>query len=567
MKNLLKFFILTLFLTTTHTSKAQNFIWAKAMGGTSYDSSFSIVTDAAGNVYTTGFFSGTVDFEPGTGITNLTSFGSEDIFISKLDNFGNFVWAKSIGGWAYDGGFSITTDAAGNIYLTGLFNQTVDFDPGPGTAYLSPGNEQNIFICKWDASGNFVWVESIGGQDIQSAAFTATDAAGNVYLSSFFSGTIDFGAGPGAVSLTSAGQEDIFVCKLDAAGNFVWAKRTGGPQGDGGTDIYPDAVGNVYSTGSFRGTVDFDPGSGTANLTSAGNSDIFIRKLDTAGDFVWAKSMGGQDNDSGRSISIDAAGTIYSTGSFRGTADFDPGTGTHNLTSDGENDIFISKLNAAGNFVWAKSIGGLNYEFALSNTTDTNGNVYITGKFIDTVDFDPGTGTHNLTSVGQEDFFVCQLDSLGNFVWAKTMGGSDDDGAISMTADVAGNIYTTGYFMQTVDFDPGTGTHNLTSVGGRDIFILKLTGTNMGIEDLTTTTQINVYPNPTLGMVTINFDNYQGEKVKYTISDLTGKIVKQSSEVENNISVNLGNVSDGVYFLTVYNGNSRETYKIVKLDR
>jgi len=198
---------------------------------------------------------------------------------------------------------------------------------------------------------------------------------------------------------------------LAADGDFVWAKKMGGPGDDYGLGIAVDAAGNVYTTGWFQGTADFDPGPATFNLTSAGQSDIFVSKLDRAGNLVWAKQMGGTDWDAGFGIAVDAAGNVYTTGVFSGTVDFDSGPDTFNLTSAGQSDIFVSKLDSAGSFVWAKQMGGTSYDVGRGIAVDAAGNVYTMGDFGDTVDFDPGPGVFTLTSAGSYDIFVSKLSA------------------------------------------------------------------------------------------------------------------------------------------------------------
>ncbi|HLG35898.1 MAG TPA: SBBP repeat-containing protein, partial [Bacteroidia bacterium] len=398
-------------------SQTPNWLWAKQMSGTSQDYGYSIATDASSNVYATGFFSGTVDFDPGTGTFNLTSAGMQDIFISKLDASGNFVWAKQMGGTDNDYGSSISLDAAGNVYTTGSFQGTVDFDPGPG-----------VF------------------------------------------------------NLTAAGGWDIFVSKFDGSGNFTWAKRMGGISTDRSFSIALDLAGSgdVYTTGFFMGTADFDPGAGVFNLNADATTDIFISKLDGSGNFVWAKAIGSAAGVIySYSLALDVSGNVYTTGDFWGTIDFDPGAAVFNLTPVGFWDIFISKLDASGNFVWAKQMGGTGSGKGYSSiASDVSGNVYTTGFFYETVDFDPGVGTFNLTSAsaGEYDIFISKLNGSGNFVWAKRVGGPDGDFAYSIALDAAGSVYTTGGFSGTVDFDPGTGTFNLTSAGDWEIFVSKLDG-------------------------------------------------------------------------------------------
>ena len=208
-------------------------------------------------------------------------------------------------------------------------------------------------------------------------------------------------------------QAELLASPLYASGTFLWAKSMGGTSSDFANGIAVDSSGNVYTTGSFSGTADFDPGTGTADLTSAGSGDIFVSKLDSSGDFVWTKSMGGMDYDEGRSIAVDSSGSVYTTGYFQGTADFDPSVGTANLTSTGSDQIFVSKLDSSGDFVWAKSMGGTSDDGGSSIALDLSGNVYTTGGYYSTTaDFDPdGAGTANLTNAGGYDIFVSKLEN------------------------------------------------------------------------------------------------------------------------------------------------------------
>jgi len=466
------YFLLILALLGTLTM-AQNLEWAKQMGGTGDDYGNAIVVDASGNVYTTGYFNGTVDFNPGAGTYNLTSAGSTDIFISKLDASGNFVWAKQFGGTNGDNASSIAIDASGNVYTTGTFFGTVDFDPGAGVYNLTASVSNNVFISKLNSSGNFVWAKQLVSTSPDCANSIYVDGSGNVYTTGYFAGTVDFDPGAGTYNLTAASGNNIFISKLDATGSFVWAKQMVGASSSAGCSVKADVSGNVYTTGYFNGTVDFNPGAGTYNLTSAGSSDIFISKLNSAGNFVWADQIGGATGDYGNSIDVDGSGNVYTTGYFSGTVDFNPGAGTYNLTTAGSNNIFISKLNSSGSFVWAKQMVGASSSNSYSIKLDALKNVYTSGNFYGTVDFDPGAGIYNLASAGSVDVFMSKLDSAGNFAWARRMGGTSGDEGLSIDVDASGNVYTTGYFQGTADFDPGTGTFNLTSAGLSDIFVAK----------------------------------------------------------------------------------------------
>jgi hypothetical protein len=481
MKKIYSLFIATIFYVSIQAQPTLQ--WAKGMGGTGSERGNSIAVDVSGNVYTVGYFAGTVDFDPGVGIHNLTTSGANDIFISKLDATGNFVWAKSIGGTLNDEANSVAIDGVGNVYITGEFRSTVDFDPGVGVSNLTSASGSDVFIVKLDASGNFVWAKAVNASSGSRGNSIALDAFGNILCTGDFLGTGDFDPGIGTFNLTAPiGSADIFVLKLDVNGNFIWAKSMGGTTHEYGHSIAVDGSGNVYTTGRFQMTADFDPGVGVFNLVSNGDYDIFISKLDANGNFVWAKSMGSSIalDESGTEMKIDGNGNLLITGYFTGTVDFDPGIGSFNLISTGGHDIFILKLDLNGNFVWAKNIGGTGYEYGWSLAFDDLGDVYTTGRFQSTVDFDPGAGIFNLTSPSSDDIFISKLNSTGDFVWAVSLSGLGSNSGYGITLDVLGNIYTTGNFNGTIDVDPEAGIINMTANGLDDIFVHKMSPCSAG---------------------------------------------------------------------------------------
>ena len=320
------------------------------------------------------------------------------------------------------------------------------------------------------------WVNSLSGvNDDDEGNSITTDNLGNVYTVGRFSGSVDFDPGPSVSILTSTASWNAFISKFDAAGNFVWAKKI-----DGGLcqafGVTIDNNGNIYVTGFFSGPNDFDPGPGVFNLMDGGSFDGFVLKLDSSGDFVWAKNVvNGSGQDYSLSVNVDSNGNVYTTGRYRFTADFDPGPGTFNLSSNtGTYDVFISKLDSNGNFLWAKSAGGSEWDDGRSIVLDASGNCYITGYFKNTVDFDPGPGVVNLTSPSTGyDMYILKLDASGNFVWVKHISGTGQENAESIYIDGSGNIFTTGRYAGTVDFDPGPGVFNLTN-SLFTTFVLKL---------------------------------------------------------------------------------------------
>ncbi|MGH1493148.1 MAG: hypothetical protein ACRBK7_27750 [Acidimicrobiales bacterium] len=325
-----------------------DFVWARNVGGSSPDFASAVAVDAGGNTYTTGYLQGTADFDPGPGVSNLTSSGSGDVFVVKLDPAGDYSWARRMGGTGFDIAYGVAADAAGNSYTTGYFLGTADFDSGPGVSNLTSNGSNDVFVVKLDPAGNLLWARNMGGSGAEDGFGVGVDAAGNSYTTGRFSGTADFDPGPGVSNLTSSGSGDVFVVKLDSSGNLAWARNVGGSTDEAGNAVGVDAAGNSYTTGSFAGTADFDPGAGVLNLVSSGSGDVFVVKLDPSGDLVWARSMGGISNDRGRGVGSDGAGNVYTTGSFAGTADFDPGVGVSNLTSLGETEVFVVKLDPSG---------------------------------------------------------------------------------------------------------------------------------------------------------------------------------------------------------------------------
>lgn len=463
------------FFVTGDYTQAQNMKWASSFGGIGSDISNSITTDAAGNIYTTGFFQSTVDFDPGVGVFNLTSKGNEDIFITKQDASGDFKWAKQLSGQGFERGNAITTDAAGNIYTTGYFDGTVDFNPSSGVFNLTAEGQINVFISKLDENGNFVWAKSFGGSYGLGSSLT-TDNVGNIYMCGSFTQTVDFDPNAGTNNLTSFGETDIFICKLNSGGNFIWARQMGGLQYDYCKDISIDiSTGGVYTTGYFESTADFNPSNNaTFNITSQSEYDCFISKLDTAGNFTWAKSIGGVNWEIPKGITTDLKGNVYITGHFSETVDFDPNQGVSNLiSSEGSNDVFILKLNTIGNFVWAKKMGGPSTDEANAIITDALGNLYTTGYFRQTADFNPNSSVFNLNSAGGFDAFISKLDGDGNFIWAKSIGSFNSDYGKDIV--VKGDALTVlGSYQETVDFDPNLDIFNLTSNGVEDAFIIRL---------------------------------------------------------------------------------------------
>ena len=560
----------------TTTVQSPDWLWAKPINGTTSDASVSssaITLDKSGNTYTTGGFSGTVDFDPGVGTADLTSSTGGSGFILKTDATGNFVWAKQIGAAAV----AIVVDESGNVYTTGNLTGTADFDPGPGVFNLTSCANGDAFISKLDKDGNFVWAKSMFGLTTDAMTYVsaiALDFSGNVYTTGVFIGTADFNPGAEAFNITASGGMDIFISKLDSLGNFLWAKTMGGTSQELWSGaIAIDASGNFYNTGYFTGTVDFDPGEGIVDLSPLNGKiySAFISKYDASGSFVWVKQMGSSDNPflSGNSIALDVSGNIYTTGIFQDTIDFDPGSATFNLTATASStDIFVSKYTNSGDFIWAKAMGGTGHNSGTSIALDSFGNVFTTGVFQGAGDFNPGEGTFNLyqdPGSGYVGAYISKLDNLGNFIWANSIAGSTGGTQFSgvscpsIAIDATNNAFVTGGFSTpSVSF----GTIKLTKTDSySEGFIARFDNTITGIENVKKVDGISVYPNPTTGKFTISSNaanaieiyNVSGARV---YSDLNFK--QQTSK-----EIDLSGYAKGIYLVKIYDGAKIQSRKII----
>lgn len=569
MRILLISFFLSLFAICSLRAENPNLLWAKGIADCGGDGAKAIISDKFQNVYIAGHFDHEADFDPGNGVFTLTPKATHDIYILKLDSFGSFVWAKTIGGTESSYAESIASDALGNIYVTGFFNGTADFDPGTASFIMTSTGSDNAYILKLDQNGNFMWVKQIEGGSFSVVRSITLDASNNIYVTGSFSGKTDFDPSKGVYTLTSSGDtRDLFIEKLDESGNFVWAKQIGGIAADYGCSISVDPLGNVYTVGQYFGTVDFDPGAEIYNLNSIDNQiSRFILKLSTTGDFVWARQIQAASIDYGCAVAVDKSGNVYTTGGFAGIVDVDPGEGIFTLISSGGADIFILKLDKDGNFVWAKTIGSELFDFAQAIALDDSSNVYTTGTFRATADFDPGEQEVLLTpSSSNDEIFISKLDSYGNFQWALGIGSIDSDIGNSISVDSKGNVYSTGAFLSTVDFDPGIKNNPLTSTKAPGVYIQKLTQTPVNpntTEDLSEQST-SIYPNPASGYVTFDFGR-QITNGRIKLMNFLGQTVAEIAEVNgHSLSIDISTQPKGLYYFEVcYAGNS-ERVRVVK---
>ena len=413
-----------------------NVIWARRAGSTgsnTSDQGAAITLDPLGNIYITGEYQRTATF----GGLSVTSVGNGDVFIAKYDNAGNVLWVRSAGGQYGDGGSAIAADTAGNCYVTGFYTGTsATFG---GTALTNTGGQYDghSFLAKYDTSGNFLFVKPEGGNAL------SLDSSGNLYLAgSSNAQSVTFSGVTITNGNTAAYSSMAYLVKYGPGGGVLWAKSVSGAVNTTanvaqGYSVAVDSSGNSYLTGQFAGQVNF----GSNKLTSFGSDDSYLCKFDPSGNILWVHQNGSPSTstpfiDAGESVATDAAGNAYLTGRFMGTAAF----GNTNLTSFGDNDVFVTKFDTSGNELWVQQGGGANYDSGAAIQVAASGDVYVAGSFQSATAF----GTINLSASGYSGF-VTKLSIPQYTISATsvpTAGGSTSGGGVWHQGDTVTLVAT-----------------------------------------------------------------------------------------------------------------------------
>ena len=298
------------------------------------------------------------------------------------------------------------------------------------------------------------WAVGTEGTFYNNGYSISMGASGNIYVTGGFSEKASFGS----ATLTSNGESDVFVTKLNNNGIWQWAVQAGGTSNDKGSDICVDSSSNIYIVGYFQGVASF----GSTTLTSSGYQDVFVAKLNTNGDWLWVVHAGGSSQDKGFGIDVDSSGNTYVTGFFAGIASF----GSTTLTSSGYYDVFVAMLNSNGIWQWAVSGGGTGSDYSRNICVGSSGNTYVTGDFQEIASF----GSTTLTSSGYQDVFVAEVNKNGIWQWAVSAGGAYCDIGWDSRVDSSDNIYVTGEFIDIASF----GSTTLTSSGYQDVFVAEV---------------------------------------------------------------------------------------------
>ncbi len=559
-------------------ASAQQYFSTTTFGNPGQETNYDLAKDSQGNVYSVGFYSGTLT----VGSTTVThNGGNADGYLTKHDANGNAIWVKSFGGALDDVAIAVTIDNADNILLTGYFQgagvNSFDADPGPSVfnlSQVSPLVSRDCFIVKLDNNGNFIWAKQIsnpsGGAANEDSKDIAVDSANNVYVvGGFHYADFDPGSAQELILASGSGNaQDGFLLKLDSNGNFNWVKTFYSTNNVVVESLDFNSNGDIYIAGRYQGVVDLNPSTTvTANsTTSNGSFDTFIVKLDATGNYIWGNVYGGSGFDVPQFIKT--VGTdVYIGGTLIGSQDLDPSSGTNTYTVLGSSDAYISKFDSLGNYISSNMLGSSSTsaesEEVYRMTVGPNGNLFLTGVFLATADFDYSINTVNSTSNGGLDCFILELTPSLQYVNHLTIGGSGKETFAKMIFNADNSVLFSGSFnSSTVDFNPFSGIDNITNNGSNsyDVFMSRFTWQNIPLSTANfNNNEIVVYPNPVKNYLILSDSSMFSS---YKIYNSLGQMVKQSNAVTNTISFE--GLNSGIYILQMIGIDAVLTKRIMK---
>ncbi len=424
-------------------------LWSKPLGGLDVQRARALAVDKDSNVLVTGEMQGSLDI--GSGLS-FTSAGLTDIFLVKLNSSGKHLWSWRLGEAEEQFARGLAVDGSGNVVLVGYYRGTIGFSGS--SVSVSSGLERDLFMIKLSAQGEPLWAQSFGGDSGQYGYDVALAEDDSIALTGTFEGTVSFGGS----ALVSAGDNDILVARFESTGEHKWSKRFGDSLEQKAQSVAIDALGNVLISGYVRGGVDF--GGGT--LAGGDNHDIFIAKLDSAGEHLWSKRFGDFAEQNAWDLAVDSAGNVTLTGDFIGNVDFGGGM----LSSAGDRDIYLARFDANGKHLWSKRFGDTKSQRAFALDVDPTGRILLLGEFAGSVDFGGG----GMKSAGQTDVFLAAFGPNGQLLGGSRWG--DDQIQYGKAVAFNGNkaALLLGDFYGSIDF----GGESMTSTAESDVFIAKL---------------------------------------------------------------------------------------------
>lgn len=549
--------LISLSVSQPFFSQTPTFNWAHAF--TNDFNTKSSAVDANGNYYLAfnigdGWGSSTNMDPNGSAYVSVIS-GQWSSVLAKYNSNGGFVWMKnfthpSINSFPGVEIKSMVLGPANEMYLTGVFTGTFDFDLGPNTYTLSSPSVFNTFVLKLDSNGDFVWVQALSTTNGTDANQITLDSNNDIIVSGTFSGTQDLDPTAGTTTLTSQGVQDVYMIKLTSVGNFVYAKSFGSSSYDFSGPIATDASNNIYLTGRFSSsTGDFDPNAGSVSLVNNGGSDVFIVKLNSTGNLVYANSFGASSDDQINDLTIDNSGNVTLCGIVTGTSvDMDPTVNTFTYNIQGGSDSYVMQLNSSGNVNWVNILTGTGTENAIT-IAQNNTDILVGGAFSGSLDIVNTTTTSVLSTTlttPYSDGFIMRFSTLGQYSWSNKFNADGQVLVQQLDLKSSGEIYTSGVFYGNADFDFSASTNTLTSVAGF-LFISKYNGSlPTSIRQLEDGNLFNVFPNPNNGEFTIQSQN---SDIITIINDLGQTIQTVELTQQNNFSYKVNSLPNGIYFL------------------
>ncbi len=546
-------------------SFAQQFQFAKSIGGTGFENAMGIAVDNNKNIIVCGYFAGTADFNPSaTASDSLTSAGFNDVFLAKYDSIGNYLWAIKIGGPGDEFTYADPViDNAGSIYVCGQFNTGCDFNPDSTVQLVLINNGSfDGFIAKFTDAGNLVWAQAAGGVADDQIYRLDINNAGDVLFAGSFDSIADINPAGGILNFQSKGASDFFFGRLASNGNLKNVFALGGTGDDYLNNITHDANDNIIITGSFTDSSDFNPDTVTVNMVTGNSSSSFIAKYDSSGNYLWAFPI---LNSIPFGLRCSNNNEILTCGEFLGTADFNPSASTNQLTSLSNSfDVYFAKYDAGGNYVFAKRVGGTGTDNAYAIRQMHDSTILLSGYFYSTADFNPGAASNNLTAAGFGDLFVAHYDNTGNYINAFRCGAAGFDFARNFACEDDGSFFIAGGYEQTVDFNPAPAINNLVSINSsRDGFFAKYGASFTPIYSLSEgKTEIKIYPNPFTNNLTVEMLNTNNKNGVANLYDVVGKKLFSKPLKSGTNIIHLHELNQGVYFLNVNNSSS---VRIIKL--
>ncbi|MCG3130592.1 MAG: hypothetical protein FLDDKLPJ_01357 [Phycisphaerae bacterium] len=451
--------------------------WTRTIGGKGFDSARAVAVDAQDNVYVCGEFTDKVDFDPTEQKDKRRSKGENDAFVSKYAPNGDYLMAMTIGSDGFDSASDLALHSSEGFVVVGDFDGRVDFDPGDGKIKREARGVREAFACRYSQDFVFDWVWTAGGKGEGTAANAWTVSIGRqneVFIVGTFIGTVDFGENLGHRS--SPTSRDVFVSKLADDGRPLWVSTFGGSTRDHATASATDSTGNIYITGEFTGTADFDPGEGEMLRTSNGSRDVFVLKLDSSGNLAWVRTIGGVGDDVGLALMVSDSDEAYIGGYFEDSVDFDPeGSGDVHDTGGASFHAFVTRVSADNEYRWTKTFGGSGLAYVDGIAQYADRQLVLVGGFFGAVDFDPSAGRDERLSEGKRSCYVGDWSLDGDYCSTQTFGGAALDAARGVAVDGAGAVRVVGEFgSPVVDFDPTRGKDKRRNRGVYDGFVVGL---------------------------------------------------------------------------------------------